>query len=80
MSIIINPVPLIKELGFQDKKTVKALYYKNFPNAAKSRFNECCWSGNFSAIEKNYLMKLFILQDENYVLDYSDELIEQIDF
>lgn len=78
MPHLINPVPLVKALSNLDRKAVRQLYYLQFPNAAKSRFNECIWRDNFSALEKNYLLKLFIEQEGVMVLNYSDELMSLI--
>ena len=74
----ISPVDLIKDLSDPDRRIVKAAYAKQFPKARKSRYRDCLHTNNFSAIEKNFLSKLFIEENGAMVLDYSDKMMELI--
>ena len=76
--ILINPAPLIQELLPADKRVVKQCYYNRFPDAPKSRFSDGYRKDTFSVIEKNFLSKLFIEQNGEMILDYSDAMMELI--
>ena len=78
----MNPLKVVEtitSLTPTDRDLVEKGYYITFPEAAKSRFANCCLriSGRrpFSAFELNRLSKFFVWNGEKWVLDPSDKFM-----